>query len=99
MNSSYILEQYESQVRSYSRDIPIIFQKASGHLLTDESGASYIDFLAGAGALNYGHNNPELKRAVIDYMQADGITHSLDLFTNAKEGLHSRVPADHPGAA
>ncbi len=56
-------------------------------MLTDENGHSYIDFLAGAGALNYGHNNPALKRAVIEYMQADGVLHSLDLYTDAKRNF------------
>ncbi|MBW7970547.1 diaminobutyrate--2-oxoglutarate transaminase [Bradyrhizobium sp. BR 10289] len=87
MGTSSIFERYESQVRSYCRDISVVFQRASGHLLIDENGRSYIDFLAGAGALNYGHNNPELKRAVIDYMAADGVTHSLDLFTEAKRAF------------
>ena len=42
------------------------------------------DFFAGAGALNYGHNNPRLKQALIDYIQRDGVTHALDMFTVAK---------------
>ena len=87
MGSQTIFERHKSQVRSYSRDIPIVFRTASGHLLTDENGHSYIDFLAGAGALNYGHNNPALKRAVIEYMQADGVLHSLDLYTDAKRNF------------
>lgn len=89
MGSQSVFEQHESQVRSYSRDIPIVFRTASGHLLTDENGHSYIDFLSGAGALNYGHNNPELKQAVIEYMQADGVMHSLDLYTDAKRNFIS----------
>jgi diaminobutyrate-2-oxoglutarate transaminase len=84
---SSIFEQYESQVRSYCRDITATFRSASGHLLVDENERSYIDFLSGAGALNYGHNNSELKRAVIDYMQADGVLQSLDLHTEAKRNF------------
>ncbi|WP_315833797.1 diaminobutyrate--2-oxoglutarate transaminase [Bradyrhizobium prioriisuperbiae] len=87
MESVRIFEQYESKVRSYCRDVPVVFRKASGHVLTDESGVSYIDFLSGAGALNYGHNHPELKRAIIDYMVSDGVTHSLDFYTEAKRGF------------
>jgi diaminobutyrate-2-oxoglutarate transaminase len=87
MESSTVFEKYESQVRSYCRDIPAVFRNGSGHLLIDEAGASYIDFLSGAGALNYGHNHPDLKRAVIDYMQSDGVTHSLDLYTEAKRNF------------
>jgi len=55
-----------------------------GSILTDTQGREYIDFLAGAGALNYGHNDPDLKHALVEYISNDGITHSLDLHTAAK---------------
>ena len=47
----------------------------------------YLDFLAGAGSLNYGHNNPVLKDALIAYIQGNSISHSLDLHTLAKESF------------
>ncbi len=34
---------------------------------------------------NYGHNNPRMRDAIIAYMQNDGITHSLDMATVAKQ--------------
>lgn len=74
----------ESEVRSYSRKFPTVFTAASGCRLTDERGRSYLDFFSGAGALNYGHNNPHLKQRLIDYIAADGLTHSLDMATSAK---------------
>jgi diaminobutyrate-2-oxoglutarate transaminase len=52
--------------------------------LIDEDGSEYIDFFAGAGTLNYGHNNPLLKQAILDYIERDGIIHALDLATRAK---------------
>ncbi len=42
------------------------------------------DFLAGAGALNYGHNHDTIKTALIDYVTEDGLPHGLDLHTIAK---------------
>ncbi|MDQ3402563.1 MAG: diaminobutyrate--2-oxoglutarate transaminase [Actinomycetota bacterium] len=74
----------ESDVRSYCRSWPVVFDRAVGSRMYDESGKSYLDFFAGAGALNYGHNNPILKQAVVDYIQRDGVTHSLDMNTVAK---------------
>ena len=68
------LERLESNVRTYSRSFPVVFTKARNARLTDESGREYIDFLAGAGTLNYGHNNPHLKQALLDYLDSDGIT-------------------------
>jgi len=79
-----IFEELESEVRSYSRGWPVVFDRAQGSWLHDESGKPYLDFFAGAGALNYGHNNPALKQALIDYIQRDGIVHALDMFTVAK---------------
>lgn len=78
------IERLESNVRSYCRSFPKTFNRAKGSIITDQSGQDYIDFFAGAGALNYGHNHPALKEAVIRYMEQDGITHGLDLTTEAK---------------
>src|SRR4051812_12497396 len=77
-------ERLESEVRSYSRSFPTVFRRAVGSRLVDEAGREYLDFFAGAGALNYGHNHPVLKRALIEYLLADGITHGLDMATSAK---------------
>ena len=50
----------------------------------DEEGRQYLDFLAGAGTLNYGHNNSIFKHALLKYIKSNGITHGLDLHTKAK---------------
>jgi diaminobutyrate-2-oxoglutarate transaminase len=75
----------ESRVQSYARSFPAIFNRARGTEVWDVQGRRYLDFLAGAGSLNYGHNNPVLKEALLDYIESDAITHSLDLHTEAKE--------------
>jgi diaminobutyrate-2-oxoglutarate transaminase len=80
-----IFEEIESEVQSYARSFPRIFNKAQGEYMYDEDGNQYLDFLAGAGTLNYGHNNPLFKQKLLEYIQADGITHGLDLHTKAKE--------------
>ncbi|MFE6887328.1 diaminobutyrate--2-oxoglutarate transaminase [Streptomyces sp. NPDC057694] len=90
-------EQMESEVRSYSRTWPVVFDHAQGSWLYDEDGRRYLDFFAGAGALNYGHNPPVLKRALMDYIARDGVAHSLDMFTVARRRflttLHETVLA------
>jgi diaminobutyrate-2-oxoglutarate transaminase len=78
-------DRLESEVRSYIRSFPTVFTKARNAVLTDENGDQYIDFFAGAGSLNYGHNNPLLKQAIIDYLACDGVIHALDMATSAKE--------------
>lgn len=82
-----IFEQRESGVRSYSRRWPVVFTRATGSRLYDEDGRSRLDFFAGAGSLNYGHNNPVLKRALLDYLENDGVTQALDMFTSARRDL------------
>jgi diaminobutyrate-2-oxoglutarate transaminase len=79
-----IFEERESAVRSYCRKWPVIFDRAAGSWLYEEDGRPYLDFFSGAGALNYGHNNPALKRALLDYLTADRVVHSLDMYTVAK---------------
>jgi diaminobutyrate-2-oxoglutarate transaminase len=79
-----VFERLESSVRSYARSIPITFAKGKGARVYDPEGNAYLDFLSGAGSLNYGHNHPYLKQKLLDYVAVDGITHSLDLHTEAK---------------
>lgn len=79
-----IFKKQESNVRSYSNSFPVIFRKAKGCWLETEQGERYLDFLAGAGSLNYGHNNSELKQALLEYIEMDGITHGLDMHSEAK---------------
>lgn len=74
----------ESEVRYYSRLFPKIFVKASGSYLYTEDGEKYLDFFSGSGSLNYGHSNPVMKQAIIDYLEQDGIINSLDQMTGAK---------------
>ncbi|MFC9226149.1 diaminobutyrate--2-oxoglutarate transaminase [Streptomyces hygroscopicus] len=82
-----VFETLESEVRSYCRGWPTVFERAQGSHLHDEDGRSYLDFFSGAGSLNYGHNNPALKRALVDYLEGDGITHSLDMATTTKRAF------------
>jgi diaminobutyrate-2-oxoglutarate transaminase len=82
-----IFEQMESEVRGYVRSFPAVFDTAKGAFLYDEQGNEYIDFFAGAGTLNYGHNNPIISKALIEYLQRDGIVHALDKATVAKKNF------------
>lgn len=82
-----IFEEMESEVRGYVRAFPAIFDVAKGSFIYDDQGNRYIDFFAGAGTLNYGHNNPIISQAMIEYLQRDGIVHALDKATVAKKNF------------
>lgn len=80
-----IFEEMESEVRSYCRKYPVKFEKAINAEIFSKEGSRYIDFLAVAGSMNYGHNNPEIKKAIVDYLTEDNIINALDMYTEAKE--------------
>lgn len=80
-------DDLESNVQSYARSFPVVFDRAEGTHVFDTEGRAYLDFLAGAGSLNYGHNHPVLRKCLIEYIERGGITHSLDMHTQAKEAF------------
>ena len=82
-----IFEKLESNVRSYSRSFPVVFSRAKMSKLYTADGKEYLDFFDGAGALNYGHNNDYIKERILKYIESDGISHALDMFTEAKAGF------------
>ncbi len=92
-----VIDRHESAVRSYVRAFPEPFTTAKGHLVHGQSGRVFIDLFAGAGALNYGHNDDGMKAALLDYISSDGMTHALDMATPAKasflERFHSVILA------
>lgn len=85
-----IFQRLESNVRAYCRTYPAVFDKASNARQWDEDGNEFIDLFAGAGVLNYGHNNERLRKAMIEYMQADGVAHSLDMHSTSKRDFMQR---------
>ena len=82
-----IFARRESSVQSYARSFPSVWKRARGTELWDVNGRRYLDFLAGAGSLNYGHNDPDMKTALLEYIGGNGIAHGLDLFTDAKRSF------------
>lgn len=79
-----IFARRESEVRSYCRAFDTVFASAKGSIMTDQQGRDYIDFLAGCSSLNYGHNDTDMQKALVDHIMADGITHGLDMYTTTK---------------
>ncbi|MEO9777966.1 MAG: diaminobutyrate--2-oxoglutarate transaminase [Sedimentitalea sp.] len=84
MTETTVFDRRESEARSYCRGMPAMFSTARGSELIDADGRRWIDFLAGCSSLNYGHNDPDMKAALIDHIASDGIAHGLDLHTDAK---------------
>ena len=83
-NDPSIYERRESAARSYCRAFPASFTRARGSELFTEDGTRYIDFLGGFSSLNYGHNDPDMKAALVQHLAGDGLAHALDFHTDAK---------------
>jgi diaminobutyrate-2-oxoglutarate transaminase len=71
-----ISEERESAVRGCCRKRPVLFGRTVGSCLYHEGHRAYLAFSTGAGALSRGHNNPVLKRALLDYLTGDRVIHS-----------------------
>ncbi len=79
-----IFKRRESEARSYCRGFNTVFASASGSEMVAEDGQRYIDFLAGCSSLNYGHNDPDMKAALVEHIHSDGVAHGLDMHTDTK---------------
>lgn len=82
-----IINELESEVRGYVRSFPVVFTSTKGVRMNTEEGRTYLDFFSGAGALNYGHNQDVLKKPLLEYIESDGVTHSLDMASKAKSAF------------
>jgi diaminobutyrate-2-oxoglutarate transaminase len=82
-----VFERLESEVRTYCRSFPTVFERAKGALLFDEAGREYIDFFAAAGSLNYGHNPDFIKSLLIEFLSEDKIMQGLDMYTSTKRAF------------
>lgn len=91
MKNLSVFESLESNVRMYCRDIPVVFDKAIGTKMYCENGHEYLDFFAGAGALNYGHNSPDMVQAMIEHLSNNHVSHGLDLHTKTKRNLLTTI--------
>jgi diaminobutyrate-2-oxoglutarate transaminase len=73
----------ESNVRTYSRRLPIALARGAGSYVEDLDGNIFIDFLSGAGAVPLGHSHPEIVEAIS--AQLPLLTHGLDLPTEVRD--------------
>lgn len=89
----------EGNNRSYPQSIPVAFERALGTIIEDVDRNRFIDFFAGCGVLNVGHNNPDVMTDI--EKQQKKLIHSLDFPTPVKiefmEELNARLPLELRG--
>ncbi len=75
--------------------LPVVIATAEGASVTDVEGNTYLDFLSGYSALNFGHRHPGLIAAAIE--QFGRVTLTSRAFHHDQLGLFCRELADLTG--
>mgnify|MGYP005864012327 CR=1 FL=1 len=98
-NETFLARQaeFESNVRSYPRKLPLAITKAEGVWLTDADNKQYLDCLAGAGTLALGHNHPDVLQSIQSVITSGLPLHTLDLTTPLKDRFSEYLLSCLPG--
>jgi diaminobutyrate-2-oxoglutarate transaminase len=98
-NETYLARQaeFESNVRSYPRKLPLAIAKALGVWITDVENNQYLDCLAGAGTLALGHNHPDILQSIQNVITSGLPLHTLDLTTPLKDKFSAYLLSLLPG--
>ncbi|MEU0792791.1 ornithine--oxo-acid transaminase [Amycolatopsis sp. NPDC005961] len=75
--------------------LPVVITEAAGASVTDVEGRSYLDFLSGYSALNFGHRHPDLIAAAVE--QLGRVTLTSRAFHHDQLGLFCRELAELTG--
>jgi len=97
MDQVSYLQSVESNARTYAGNFPVVFTRGTGMRMIDADGREYLDCLANAGTLALGHNHPEVKEAVLQFLSSDQLQQALDLATPAKLGFVEQLLSMLPG--
>ncbi|WP_456701673.1 MULTISPECIES: aminotransferase class III-fold pyridoxal phosphate-dependent enzyme [unclassified Bradyrhizobium] len=62
----------------------VSLSRARGSIALTADGRRIIDFYSGAGSLNYGHNNHQIRQAVLEYLTSDAVVSGFDMATSAE---------------
>ena len=98
-NEAYLARQaeFESNVRSYPRKLPLAIAQAQGVWITDVEKNQYLDCLAGAGTLALGHNHPDILQSIQNVITSGLPLHTLDLTTPLKDRFSEYLLSLLPG--
>jgi diaminobutyrate-2-oxoglutarate transaminase len=78
------MRRRESGARTYASAFEVVFERGAGVRMRDDSGREYIDCLSCAGALPLGHDPPEIREALMQFLGSGQVYQALDLTTPAK---------------
>src|ERR1700716_3363852 len=75
--------------------LPVVIAEAEGASVTDVDGNTYLDFLSGYSAMNFGHRHPDLVAAAM--AQLGRVTLTSRAFHHDQLGLYCRELAELTG--
>ena len=75
--------------------LPVVIAEAEGASVTDVDGRTYLDFLSGYSAMNFGHRHPALVAAAVE--QLGRVTLTSRAFHHDQLGLYCRELAELTG--
>ncbi|GAA1209075.1 ornithine--oxo-acid transaminase [Prauserella alba] len=75
--------------------LPVVIASGEGATVTDVEGTTYLDFLSGYSALNFGHRHPDLVAAATE--QLERVTLTSRAFHHDRFGLFCRELAELTG--
>ncbi|RXH25475.1 diaminobutyrate--2-oxoglutarate aminotransferase [Bradyrhizobium nanningense] len=78
------LKSLESSRRFDTETSPVVLSRARGSIVLTVDGRRIIDFYSGAGLLNYGHNNHQIRQVILDYLTSDAVVNGFKIATSAK---------------
>jgi 4-aminobutyrate aminotransferase len=91
-------QQYVSP--SYTRDYPMVAQRAEGAMVEDVDGNTFLDFSAGIAVVSTGHCHPDVVRAIQHQSQTlihmSGTDFYYPLLAQTAEKLAQIAPGDFP---
>jgi 4-aminobutyrate aminotransferase-like enzyme len=91
-------ERESRNVTAIAHDFPVVWQSASGALVVDCDGSSYLDLTAAFGVANVGHANPRVARAIAEQAallpHAMGDVHPPEVRIRLLERLRDVLPVE-----
>jgi ornithine--oxo-acid transaminase len=95
LSSKQIIELDEKYGAHNYHPLPVVIAEAEGVMVTDPEGKVYFDFLSAYSAVNQGHRNPHIIKAL--KAQADRCTLTSRAFHNDKMGLFLKKLCEFTG--
>ncbi|MBE9373014.1 ornithine--oxo-acid transaminase [Saccharopolyspora sp. HNM0983] len=95
MNAQHFLDLDDRYGAHNYHPLPVVVAEATGTRVTDVDGRTYLDFLAGYSALNFGHRHPDLLAAATE--QLGRVTLTSRAFHHDQSGPFCRELAELTG--